>query len=156
MIETNYTPGPWEVSGEQEAAEVRTVAEFIEYIADGSRPKKNAKPYKVAICYFSFFLTKWASCSKWRKPDAHLIAAAPDRHEQMIALTVLGWTVSQDVRYDGKDELGINKFSDCWVWLEPDGKGYIADGSHDDLPPWPDSARQAVRRAMAERQTKQA
>ena len=74
----SHTPGPWEVAYEDDIAQVQTVDQFIERIADGSRPKKNAKPYHYPICQFGYFFQKWSTIkNKETRDNARLIAAAP-------------------------------------------------------------------------------
>jgi hypothetical protein len=79
-----HTPGPWEMSGPDEMACVRTVREYIEMVADGSRPKKDSRgrdlpPYKVTIYQpFPIFWPPWSALSPEQVANARLIAAAPD------------------------------------------------------------------------------
>ncbi len=73
MKGAGHTVEPWEVSPLDECAEIRTVAEFVEFIADGSRPKKNVKTYKINICWFSMFAARWGSCGPRRRADARRI-----------------------------------------------------------------------------------
>ncbi len=69
--------------------------------------------------------------------DAKLIAQAPDRHDQMLALTKYGWEVEQRLLYD---EEGV----EGWTWIEPDQLEHTETGDWNELPPWPDSAREAL------------
>lgn len=73
--------------------------------------------------------------------NARLIAAAPDRHQQMLALTVYDWEVDKVSLYD---EEGI----EGWTWTEPNGTEHTEMGDWDELPPWPDSAREAIAKAQ--------
>lgn len=69
--------------------------------------------------------------------NARLIAAAPDRHEQLLAILVHGWKVVKIALYDeGR--------VDGWRWIEPDGTAHDEIGDWSELPPWPASARAAI------------
>ena len=70
---------------------------------------------------------------------AHLIADAPDLRQQVVALTLLGWTIEK--RWFTGADVTPNK---GWVWTELNGKEHFEFGRWDELPPWPDSAREAV------------
>ena len=72
--------------------------------------------------------------------NAKLIAEAPIRHQQMLALTIYGWEVEKVSLYD---EEGI----EGWRWTEPNGTEHTETGDWSDLPPWPDSARKAIAKA---------
>jgi hypothetical protein len=81
-----HTPGPWEMSGPDEPACVRTVREYVELIADGSRPRKDSKgrpqkPYKKTIydpMGVSLWPRYWSDLAPTTIDNARLIAAAPD------------------------------------------------------------------------------
>ena len=75
--------------------------------------------------------------------NAQLIAAAPDRYQQLLAIIKYDWSIAKVSLYD---EEGI----EGWRWMEPDGQEHVEVGSWDDLPPWPDSARQAITKAEKE------
>lgn len=124
MIETNYTPGPWAV-----VTKSAHVGDWEEIEAADGR-----SVCVVRTCYPDF-----------AREDANnrLIAASPDRHEQMVALTQLGWTVRQVLALDS------DRTVKGWCWREPDGTSHEEVGDWDDLPPWPDSAREAVAAALA-------
>ena len=47
------------ISEEDDTAKIETEDEYLEYIKDGSRPKKNAEPYRVTICWFTPFFIPW-------------------------------------------------------------------------------------------------
>ena len=76
--------------------------------------------------------------------NVRLIASAPDRHDQLCALLLHGWAVEKRSLYD---EEGV----EGWVWVEPNGTEHVEIGSWDELPPWPDSAREALAKARGER-----
>ena len=73
--------------------------------------------------------------------NGRLIAAAPDRHEQLTALILHEWTIEKRSLYD---EEGI----EGWAWIEPDGTEHVDTGAWDELPPWPESARAALAKAV--------
>lgn len=75
--------------------------------------------------------------------NAHLIAAAPDLHEQLTALIKYGWEVEKVSLYD---EEGV----EGWRWTDHHGTEHTAIGDWDDLPSWPDSARAAIAKALGE------
>ena len=72
--------------------------------------------------------------------NARLIASAPDRRDQLLALIKYGWTVEHRSFYD---EEGI----EGWAWIEPGGAEHTEVGDWSELPPWPDSARAAIAEA---------
>ena len=80
---------------------------------------------------------------KTNEANARLIAAAPDRHQQLLAIIKYNWSIAKVSLYD---EEGI----EGWRWMEPDGQEHVEVGDWDDLPPWPDSARQAITKAESE------
>lgn len=58
------------------------------------------------------------------------------REEQLEALLLRWWTCHTE--YD--DHEGV----EFWVWVTRLGLQIDVDGPHDQLPPWPDSARKAL------------
>jgi len=69
--------------------------------------------------------------------NADIIAAAPIRHKQLLALTKYDWEVTRISLYD---EEGI----EGWKWTEPDGTEHYESGDWDALPTWPDSANKSL------------
>lgn len=75
------------------------------------------------------------------KANAALIAAAPDMHDMLYALTVLGWTVEKVSCYD---EEGV----EGWRWQDRNGQDIATEvGGWDELPEWGDKCREAFSRA---------
>jgi hypothetical protein len=58
-----------------------------------------------------------------------------DLRDMLEALTTFGWTVSKT--FYGSGSIG-------WTWRTDQREIHYAEGPHDQLPPWPDSARQAL------------
>lgn len=121
---TKHTPGPWYIAyGGREDQD---------FFVIGSRSRE-------AIV---------SECSNSRLPNeelsanARLIAAAPDRHDQLTAL-MLGWEVDKIAMYD---EEGV----EGWIWTEPDGTEHVEMGDWNELPTWPESARQSLAKAIGE------
>ena len=120
--ETKHTPGPWEHSDKA-----------IVYQQSDLDNKK-------MIAYCCYVDSKCDASNQELQANARLIAAAPDRSDQVIALSLLDWSVSKRSLYD---EEGI----EGWAWIEPDGTEHVEVGDWDELPPWPASAREAIAKA---------
>jgi hypothetical protein len=71
----NHTEEPWEVA--PNLAAVTTATEFVDFLADGSRPKKNARPYKPAVCWMFPLYANWTdgAISRRMRADAERIVA---------------------------------------------------------------------------------
>jgi hypothetical protein len=79
-----FTPGPWEPSGPNDVATVQTVRQYVDVVRSrsGWRPRKNAKPYNITICYMSslFATSTWDRLGVTDLDDARLIARGPEMH----------------------------------------------------------------------------
>ncbi len=59
-----------------------------------------------------------------------------DLIDMVEALTMRKWDVDRCSLYD----TGV----EGWIWTTPNGDGCAAIGDWDEIPPWPDSARDAL------------
>lgn len=108
-----HTPGPWMVV-----------------------PPDRDRPSRATVCGGGVDIYD-APLTRETAANARLIAAAPDRHDQILALVAYNWQLEKRSLYD---EEGV----EGWVWIEPNGREHTGIGSWGELPPWPESARAAL------------
>lgn len=121
---TNYSPGPFRIKHEVNVVGLR-----------------NDVRHEGGICNAGCHDSNLVDCGPESRANAELFRDAADRHEQVYALTVLGWTVNKSRDRKSNEE--------CWMWMDHNHKsGYPTPEPWSEMPGWPDSARRAVRKAM--------
>ncbi len=117
------SPGPWSIK--TYPGQVKTTVRKIGlYAMDGRQEIAQKEPMS-------------SGCVAESLANFDLMRMAPDMHDMILALTKYDWTVRPMALYD---EEGV----EGWLWTEPSGSEHSEIGDWNELPAWPDSARQAI------------
>lgn len=69
----------------------------------------------------------------------------PDLRDMLLALIFYEWEVERVSFYE--DEGVAISLKEGWKWTEPNGTNHYRIGNWNELPTWPDSAKQAIAKA---------
>lgn len=124
IVDPTHTPGPWIVSSNTEGG----------FDISAKMTQEPFTGTKGVLCQRS----DWPDRVEMSLANADLISKAPDLRDQVDAL-LDGWKCERVSMYEDEGVEG-------WRWIEPDGTEHYEVGSWDELPPWPESAREALAR----------